>query len=452
MGQAIETLARFVAETRGEQIPADVRQHAKLVLLDTIGVILAGSVRPEVTALRDRLATTAGPGATVYAPGMPTHDPRTAAMLNGIAGRAIELCEGLRLASGQAAMQILPGILALGEHARASGKELLNALVLGYEVGARFGMAFTPRPLAHQNGQAMLLAAAAAGARMRGLDAAGVSLAMRISAVMMMTPSYTNTGAGATALNVAGGMAGFAGTFAPDLALAGFEAQPDAIEEALGKMVGDGFNTEHLLDELGTRWEITRNYFRLHACCNPIHPALDALAMALAELQPQPQDIERIEFATYRFASVMRNPNPPNYFASKYSLPHAAAVMVVRGDTRHRAIDDSAMRDATIAAVRARVGMKEDAAMSARVPTFKPAAVTVTLKDGRGTTRAVDSHVGDFNHPYDESVLREKFRDLAGDVLTEQGVANTERVIDNCEHWASVGDFAANLRKFIKTV
>ena len=452
MGQKIEKLAQFVAQTQWDDIPAPVRQHAKLVLLDTIGVILAGSVRPEVAALRERMAATAGPGATVYAPGAPTHDPRTAALLNGIAGRAIELCEGLRLASGQPAMQILPGILAVGEHARASGKDLLTALVLGYEAGARFGMAFTPRPLAHQNGQAMLLAAAAAGARMRGLDAAGVSLAMRISAVMMMTPSYTNTGAGATALNVAGGMAGFAGAFAPDLAAAGFEAQADAIEEALGKMVGDGFNTEHLLDELGTRWEITRNYFRLHACCNPIHPALDALHAALAELKPRVEDIARIEFATYHFASVMCNPQPPNYFASKYSLPHAAAVMVVRGDTCHRAIDDSALQDPVIAALRARVSLVEDTAMSALVPRLKPAKVILTLKDGRKTTHAVESHQGDFNNPYDESVLREKFRDLAGDVLTAQGIAEAERVIDRCEQWAGVGEFSALLKRFTKAV
>lgn len=443
MGQQIEKLAQFVAQTQWEQIPAPVQRHVRMVLLDTFGVILAGSVRPEVAALRERLAPTAGPGAMVYAPDMPVHDPRTAALLNGIAGRAIELCEGLRLASGQAAMQILPGVLAVGEHARASGKDLLAALVLGYEVAARIGMAFTPRPLAHQNGQAMLLAAAAAGARMRGLDAAGVSLAMRIAAVMMMTPSYTNTGAGATALNVAGGMAGFAGAFAPELALAGFEAQPDAIEEALGRMVGEGFDTAHLLDELGTRWEITRNYFRLHACCNPIHPALDALQIALDEVKPRPQDIERIEFATYRFAAVMNNPQPSNYFASKYSLPHAAAVMVVRGDTRHRAIDDSALGDAAIAALRARVKVSEDPAMSARVPQFKPAKVTLTLKDGRSVTHAVDSHHGDFHRPYADAVLREKFRDLASEVLTREGVTAVERAFDHCEQWASVGELAA---------
>ena len=284
MGREIEALAKFVAETRWEDVPPPVQKQTKLVLLDTLGVVLTGSVRPEVSAVRQRMAATAGTGATVYAKGWPTQDPRTAALLNGIAGRAIELCEGLRLASGQPAIQILPGMLAVGEHAKASGKELLAALAAGYDVAARIGMAFTPRPLAHQNGQAMLLAAAAAGARMRGLDAAGVSRAMRISAVLMMTPSYMNTGAGATALNIAGGMSGFAGALAPDLALAGIEAQENAIEEALGQLVGDGFKPDNLLDELGTRWEITHNYFRLYACCNPIHPALDVLKAALAEL------------------------------------------------------------------------------------------------------------------------------------------------------------------------
>src|SRR6185436_12063656 len=349
MAHQIEKLAQFVADTRWQDIPPNVQRQAKLVLLDTLGVILAGSVRPEVSELRERLSATAGSGATVLARGWPAHDPRTAALLNGIAGRAIELCEGMRLASGQAAMQILPGVLAVGEHAGSSGRELLAGLTLGYEVAARLGMAFTPRPLAHQNGQAMLLAAAAAGARMRGLDARGVSSAMRIATTQLLTPSYTNAVAGATTLNVAGGMSGFVCALAPDLVLAGFEAQEDAVEEALGKLAGDGFRPDGLTDELGSRWEIMRNYFRLYACCNPIHPALDCLKEALAELACRPEDIERIDFATYRFASVMRNPDPPNFFASKYSLPHAAAVMAVRGNAGHSAIDDTALRDPAIA-------------------------------------------------------------------------------------------------------
>ena len=448
MAQQIETLARFVAETRLEDIPEPVQRHAKITLLDTLGVILAGSERPEVAALRGRLAPHAGTGATVYARGWQAQDPRTAALFNGVAGRAIELCEGLRLVSGQAAMQVLPGVLAVGEQTGSPGTELLAALILGYDVAGRLASGFTPRPLAHQNGQVSLLAAAAAGARVRGLDAAGVSAAMRIATTLVLTPSYTNAVAGATALNVAGGMSGFAASLAPELALAGFAAQPDAVEEALGQLVGGGFATDRLTDGLGSEWQITRNYFRLYACCNPIHPALDCLAAALAELKPRPEDVARIDIATYRFASVMRNPEPPNYFASKYSLPHAAATMVARGGAGYAELDDGALADPVIAALRHKVHIDEDPAMSALVPRLRPARVTVTLADGRSATVARDGHRGDFSEPFSEAELRGKFRELAGVVLLPQGVAAVERAVDDIEEWPDVGDLTGLLRRY----
>src|SRR5690242_3805090 len=384
MARQLEELAAFVAATTWDDVPAFVQQHTKLVLLDTLGVILAGAERPEVRRLREQLGT--GSGATLYASRFPSHNPRTAALLNGIAGRSIELCEGLRFVSGQAAMQVLPGVLAVGEQARSTGRDMLTALLLGYDVAARLAGGFTPRPLAHQNGQVPLLAAAAAGARLRGLDAGGISRSMRIAATLLLTPSYTNAVAGATALNVAGGMSGFAAALAPELALAGFEAQDDAVEQALGELAGDGFTAEGVLHELGSTWHITRNYFRLYACCNPIHPALDCLQQALAELQPRPDEIAHIDFATYRFASLMRNPDPPNFFASKYSLPHAAATMAVRGQAGHAALDDTAVHDPAIATLRHRVTVVEDPAMSALVPRLRPARVTVTLTDGRSAT------------------------------------------------------------------
>jgi 2-methylcitrate dehydratase PrpD len=448
MGRQIEELAQFVAATRWEDIPEPVRHHAKLTLLDTLGVILAGSERPEMAQLRERLAASAGTGATVYARGWPLMDPRSAALLNGTAGRAIELCEGLRLVSGQAALQVLPGVLAVGEAAGSSGRDILAAFVLGYEVAGRLASGFTPRPLAHQNGQVSLLAAAAAGAKLTGLDAAGISRAMRIATVLVLTPSYTNAVAGATALNIAGGMSGHAAALAPELARAGFEAQPDAVEESLGNLTGDGFNPEHVADVLGASWHITRNYFRLYACCNPIHPALDCLAAALAELRPRADEVERIDFATYRFASVMCNPDPPNYFASKYSLPHAAAAMVVRGGAGFAELDDSALADPQVAALRHRVHIVEDPAMSALAPKLRPARVTVTLNDGRQTTHSRQSHRGDFNEPFSEAELRAKFRELAGTVVTAEGAARVEAAIDRAEEWPSLAALTELCRRY----
>ena len=433
MGEQIEELARFAARTGWDDIPQAVRRHAKLVVLDTLGVILAGTQRPEVRALRERLDDSAGRGATIYGRGWPTGDARSAALLNGIAGRSIELCEGLRLASGQAAVQVLPGVLAIGEALGRSGKEMMTAFVLGYDIAARLCGAFTPRPLAHQNGQACLLGAIAAGARLQGLDAGGISRAMRIGVTLMLTPSYTGVAAGATALNVAGGMSGFAAALAPELAASGFEAEADAIEQSLGHLVGAGVDPGHLLDGLGSTWHVTRNYFRLYACCNPIHPALDALAEVLRELRPAAGEIDRIDIDTYAFASVMRNAEPANYFASKYSLPHAAAAIVVTGGAGHGSLGDAALNDAAIAALRARVRISEDPAMTARVPGAKPARVSVTLADGRCATRAVESHRGDFNQPFAESEIRGKFRELAGEVLTPEGAGAVEAAIDGCD-------------------
>src|SRR5688572_12650052 len=452
MGQQIEKLAQFVAKTQWEDLPAAVHKQAKLVFLDTLGVILAGSVRPEVQQLRERLASTAGTGATVYAKGTPAHDPRTAALLNGIAGRAIELCEGQRLVSGQAAMQVLPGILSVGEHVDASGRRMIASLVLAYEIAGRLCSAFTARPLAHQNGQASLLAAAGAGARVRGMDAKAISLAMRIATTLVLTPSYSNAVAGATTLNVAGGMSGFVGAFASDLALAGFEAQPDAIEEALGKLVGDGFKSEGLADDLGSGWHITRNWFRLYACCNPVHPALDSLQAILDELRPRPEDIERIDVATYRFASVMCNPDPPNYFASKYSLPHVAAVLIAKGKAGHSEVDDASLKDPTVAALRHRVYMTEDPAMTAVAPRLRPARVTVTLKDGRQATDSRESHRGDFNDPFTDAELEEKFRELAQCVLTPEGAKAVQAAVYRCEEWKSVRELTDLLRRHSRGV
>jgi 2-methylcitrate dehydratase PrpD len=446
MGKAVEELAHFVARTPWEALPGPVQSHAKLVLLDTLGVILAGSVQPEVAGARARLTAAGGRGATVLAPGWPTTDPRTAALLNGLAGRSIELCEGHRYVSCQGAVQVLPTALALGEWLQRSGRDALAALVFGYEVAARLGAGLSARPIAHQNGQAPLLGAVAAGARLHGVTGDQMSLALRIGSILVLTPGYTNAVAGATALNVAGGMSGFAGALAPELALAGVAAQPDAIEESFAQLVGDGFRPEAVTEALGQRWEIARNYFRLRACCNPIYAALDALEDILAELRPDPAAIARIDVATYRFAANMRATDPPNYFAAKYSLPHAAAVLVLLGHAGYRAFTEDVVRDPAIAAFRRRVTIREDPELSAAVPRLKPARVTVTLTDGRQVTRLRESARGDYQDPYSEGEVRDKFRELAGVVLSRAGVARVEELVDRLDDLPRVQSLVDALR------
>lgn len=445
MGEEIETLARFIATTGWDNLPESARRRTKLTVLDTIGVTLAGSARPEVIGLRERLLAGAGRGATLLATGLPQADIRTAALLNGIAARSVEMCEGAR--GLQPAAHILPGVMAIAEQRGSSGRAMLEAFALGYEAAGRINRGYTPRAYSHPNGQISVLGAAAGGARLHGLDAAGVSLSMRIATTMLMTPSYNNTVAGGTALNLPAGLGAVAATLAPDMAASGYVALDGAIEEALGVMVGGGFDAARIGGEYGTRWEIEQNYFRFYACCNPIHAALDALAETLAELAPQPQDIAHIEVETFAFAAVMANPAPPNYFASKYSLPHAAAVLVARGGLGFAEIDDSALDDPAIAALRPLVQIMEDPAMTTRsTPTHRPARVTLVLKDGRRATAARENSVRDTEKPDPDAPVRAKFREMAAKHLTSAGMDAVEAAVDRCEDWPSLDTLTALLR------
>jgi 2-methylcitrate dehydratase PrpD len=112
--------------------------------------------------------------------------------------------------------------------------------------------------------------------------------------------------------------------------------------------------------------------------------------------------------------------------------------MLARGLAGHTALDDTAVHDPAIVALRHRVTVTEDPAMSAVAPRLRPACVTVTLTDGRSATHACDSHRGDFYQPFAEDELRDKFRELAGTVLTQEGTGLVEQAVDRCDNWDNI--------------
>jgi 2-methylcitrate dehydratase PrpD len=173
--------------------------------------------------------------------------------------------------------------------------------------------------------------------------------------------------------------------------------------------------------------------------------ALDALEDILTEHRLLPEHIARVDVATYRFAANMREPEPINYFAAKYSLPHAAAALIVRGHAGYPAFTEDAVRDPAIAAIRRRVTVREDPALNASVPRLKPARVTVTLTDGRQLTRLRESARGDFQEPYRDDEVRAKFRELAGLVLSPASVTRVEELVDRLDELPRLRDLVVAL-------
>ena len=134
-------------------------------------------------------------------------------------------------------------------------------------------------------------------------------------------------------------------------------------------------------------------------------------------------------------------------FAAKYSLPHAAAALVLRGDTGYHAFTEDAVRDPAIVAFRRRVTVREDPELNAQVPRLKPARVTVVLRDGRQVTRLRESARGDFQDPYKEEEVRAKFRELAGVVVSPAGVARVEALVDRLDDLPRLGDLVVALKE-----
>ena len=170
MEPVLVALARFVAETSEETIPAAVRDRAALVVADSVGAILAGSQEPEVRRLQAGAERAVGP-ATVLGEGFPRVEPWWAITANGLAGTMLELDEGNRFARGHPGIHVLPAALAEAERLGRGGSALLSALIVGYDVAARLGGGAPIRSGMHMHGVHGAVGAAAAVARLRELAA-----------------------------------------------------------------------------------------------------------------------------------------------------------------------------------------------------------------------------------------------------------------------------------------
>jgi 2-methylcitrate dehydratase PrpD len=119
----------------------------------------------------------------------------------------------------------------------------------------------------------------------------------------------------------------------------------------------------------------------------------------------------------------------------------------VRGSAGLDAFAEAALHDPAIATLRRRVQVAEDPELTKLVPRLKPARVTVRLRDGRSATRACEASRGGFDRPYERDEVLVKFRELAGQVLTPEGVAETEAAVERFDQITDVGDFVARLRR-----
>lgn len=406
-------LAAFCAETTAGGIGEATLARAALALADCIGAIVGGAAEPDIASLREQpFLAPAGPSLLIGTRRRTT--PAAAALLNGTAGTALEMDEGNQFAKGHPGMHVVPAALAVAAtRPAAAGADLLAAIAIGYEAAARVGIATALNPAMHPHGTWGGIGAAVAAQRLAGADAARMRQAMNMAASLGLTTSRRTMLEGGTVRNAFTGMSGQAGVFIGDMLAAGFTADADGVGQVFGRVAGTGFDPAALTEGLGARWEVARNYFKMHSCCRFNHAALDALDRILAgEPGLEADAIAGVEVASYALAAELDDPAPANVLAAKFSVPFAVATRVVTGSSGVESFTATRVADPAIRALAARVSVAEDRAMTAALPDRRPARVALRLKDGRVLAAETATNRGDWSDPYPAAEIRAKYLSL----------------------------------------
>ena len=450
----LDRLGAFVAATRFDGLPVSTVAAAKLVLLDTLGAIVAGSAMPENGKLA-RLAAARSPrgGATLLG-----HRGRAdafwAALTNATAGVALEVDEGSRLGGGHPAIHVVPGALAVAEERRLDGRRLLESLVAGYEVGSRIGGATTVRANVHSHGTWGTISTAVAVAKLGGASAETVRAVMNLAASMSPANTWTPALDGATIRNLYPGRSAFQGILAVELERCGFTGLGDAPSDVYGTILADRFEPDLAVAGLealartdGGRapFRIEQNYFKLHACCRFNHFALDAVMALRSAHRLTAGDIEKVEIVTIPFAVRMGAAAPASSLAARFSIPWAVAAALVLGRTDPSAFDSRALADERIRALAQRVEIGTDPDMTPRRADTPTAHVRLMLRDGRALERTTSVVRGDALSPVPRDEITAKFVSLAGPILGDAGARKVIDAVEDVDTLEDVGSMTAML-------
>ena len=386
-------------------IPAQVRDHAGLILADTLGAIIAGQAQPEVRAMAVRQA---GPGVPVLGTRL-SAPPPMAAFLTGFAGTAVELDEGNYAAGGHPAIHAVAPALAEAAAREASGEALLAAVIAGYEAGSRVGHAMRLRPAAHPHGTWGVIGAAAAVASLRGYDEGRARAALELAASLGLATSATASLRGGSVRNAYAGAAAQNGLLAVDLLEAGVTGEPGGIAVVFGEVVGSAFDAAAHAAAEG-RWFILESFLKQASCCRETQGALEAIELLLAEAPVAPEAVAGIEVATFASAALLGERAPAAPIAGRFSIPFTVATRMRHGHAWIEAFSAGAIADPATRALAAKVRVVEDPAYTARLPAERLCRLTLRLADGSLRERVVRGTPGDPDRPLPEAALREKFR------------------------------------------
>ncbi|MCH2518123.1 MAG: MmgE/PrpD family protein [Dehalococcoidia bacterium] len=425
---ATDTIAKWIVNTTYEDIPPDAIRVANESCFDVIGVILAGSAQPVGEIIKKYVADQgAAPQATVLSSGSQS-SVANAALANGTMGHALDYDDFGGF--GHPTVAIFPALLAIGEHSGATGRDLLEAYVIGCEVGLALQHATKYKQMDkgfHSTAVIGRLACTAACAKLMKLDHGQTVMALGMAG-SMASGLIHNFGTMTKPLHA--GLTCRDGVTAAQLAQRGLTAGEQIIEHPFGfatTVLGEGiYDLDEMAENLGKPYRVQDALMiKKYPCCGGNHAMLDSLFSLMRDNDFTYEDVASAEVDQSYYSVVMLYQDPDDELKGKFSAKFNVAAALVDGEIAIDTFTQEKIADPTInetmGKVRTRVMAKSEEMLTRSDDGHK---IKITLKDGRVfehiTARA--DILGSQKNPWGFENIKAKFQENVALVLSQQGV------------------------------
>lgn len=425
-------IARFVVELSLDEVPLRALEIAKGGIIDSLGAAIAGT-RSDAAQIVTRWTREQGgtPSCGVIGGAFKT-SPASAARANGTIGHAFDYDPPLPL---------LPVLLALGESERASGREMLEAYVTGFEVQSKLQGGVSEKHTAHgwhSNTVFGTFGATAAAAKLLKLDDLRTGMAFGIAA-SATGGILQNLGTMTKPLHA--GMAAANGIMAASLAREGFGSAPDGLEGEYGVLrvfATSGEYDEHKISAtFGAPWDLVAKEIRIKPfpCCRWAHRPLDALLELVRTHDLRPEDIESIECEVGAHVSkVMAYPVARSALEAKFCMPYCLAVAVCDRSAGLEQFTEERVRDAQVQAFASRVRVVQPGVgVISDTGPLAPCRVRIRMKNAKVLEKMPREARGDRENPMSFEEIVGKYRDCTRGLLAPEDSEHLLALVRNIE-------------------
>ncbi len=442
MSELSKTVARTLAESRVDSLGADASREAHRALVNYMGVALGGADHEAMDIVLRALGGFSGPGAAAVIGRRETVDVPFAGLLNGISSHIHDFDDTTPSNYIHPTSPVASALFAWAAANEVSGPAFLHAFALGFDIVTRIGDATYPahyRAGWHSTGSIGIFGAAVAIGRLLELGEQQMLWAIGLAATQA---SGLRDNFGSMAKGFHPGHAARCGIEAALMARAGFTTGATPLEGPRGfaaVTAGGQFDRATFEDGFGTSYRFEGNTYKPYPCGIVIHPTIE-ICSEIHHEGTDPDAVDRVECRVAPLVRDLCDQHPTSGLQGKFSIYHAAAIGLVRGQGRLSEFTDAAVADPAISAMRDRVNAVADESVSE-----DSVRVIVTLKDGSTVEKFLGASLGNLERPLSDAQLEDKFLNQ----ITAIGGDQAKEILEQCWKIGTLDDIGDLVRSTV---